>query len=125
MRKNPSRSRRRPRVFHKLPALRRAIAALRTRRNTVALVPTMGALHAGHLSLVRMAQRRADRVVISIFVNPAQFSPHEDFGFYPRTFAADLAALAALDVDLVWAPDVKTMYPKDFATQIMPEGPAR
>jgi pantoate--beta-alanine ligase len=74
---------------------------------------------------VRMARRRADRVVISIFVNPAQFSPHEDFGSYPRTFAADLAALAALDVDLVWAPDVKTMYPKDFATRIMPEGPAQ
>lgn len=85
----------------------------------------MGALHEGHLSLVRMARRRANRVVVSIFVNPAQFAPHEDFGSYPRTFATDLAALAALKVDLVWAPDVKTMYPKDFATQIVPEGPAK
>jgi pantoate--beta-alanine ligase len=85
----------------------------------------MGALHKGHLSLVRMARRRADRVVVSIFVNPAQFSPHEDFGSYPRTFAADLAALAALSVDLVWAPNVKSMYPNDFATQIVPRGPAQ
>ena len=85
----------------------------------------MGALHEGHLSLVRMARRRADRVVVSIFVNPTQFGPHEDFGSYPRTFAADLAALAALDVDLVWAPDAGTMYPKKFATQIVPQGPAK
>jgi pantoate--beta-alanine ligase len=85
----------------------------------------MGALHKGHLSLVRMARRRADRVVVSIFVNPAQFAPHEDLGSYPRTFAADLTALAALGVDLVWAPDVKTMYPRDFATQIVPQGPAQ
>ena len=125
MRKNTSRSRHRPRVIQSLPALRRAIAALRARRATIALVPTMGALHEGHLSLVRMARRRADRVVVSIFVNPAQFAPHEDFGSYPRTFAADLAALAALNVDLVWAPDVETMYPKNFATQIVPQGPAQ
>jgi pantoate--beta-alanine ligase len=125
MKKTKSRSRQRPPVIRSLPALRRAIAALRSRRATVALVPTMGALHKGHLSLVRMARRRADRVVVSIFVNPAQFAPHEDLGSYPRTFAADLTALAALGVDLVWAPDVKTMYPRDFATQIVPQGPAQ
>jgi pantoate--beta-alanine ligase len=125
MKKTKSGSRHRPPVIRSLPALRRAIAALRSRRATVALVPTMGALHKGHLSLVRMARRRADRVVVSIFVNPAQFSPHEDFGSYPRTFAADLAALAALSVDLVWAPNVKSMYPNDFATQIVPRGPAQ
>jgi pantoate--beta-alanine ligase len=107
-----------------LPVLRRAVAALRARRATIALVPTMGALHEGHLSLVRMARRRADRVVVSIFVNPAQFAPNEDFGSYPRAFAADLAALAALGVDLVWAPDVNTMYPQGFTTQIVPQGPA-
>ncbi len=125
MKKTKSQSRRRPRVIRSLPALRGAIAALRVRRATIALVPTMGALHKGHLSLVRMARRRADRVVVSIFVNPTQFAPHEDFGSYPRRFATDLAALAALNVDLVWAPDVKTMYPRDFATQIVPQGPAQ
>jgi pantoate--beta-alanine ligase len=125
MRKKTSRPRHRPRVIKSLPALRRAIAALRARGATIALVPTMGALHEGHLSLVRMARRRADRVVVSIFVNPAQFAPHEDFGSYPRTLAVDLAALAALEVDLVWAPAVETMYPKNFATQIVPQGPAK
>jgi pantoate--beta-alanine ligase len=125
MRKKTSRSQHRPRIIRSLPTLRRTIAALRARHATIALVPTMGALHAGHLSLVRMARRRADRVVVSIFVNPAQFAPHEDFGSYPRTFATDLAALAALNVDLVWAPDVNTMYPDGFATQIVPQGPAQ
>ena len=85
----------------------------------------MGALHQGHLTLVRLAQRRADRVIVSIFVNPAQFAPHEDFKTYPRTFAADVKALAALGTDLVWAPDAATMYPGGFATQVVPEGPAK
>lgn len=84
----------------------------------------MGALHDGHLSLIRLARRRADRVIVSIFVNPTQFAPNEDFGSYPRTFNADLAALRALDVDLVWAPSAETMYPQGFATRIVPEGPA-
>jgi pantoate--beta-alanine ligase len=107
-----------------LPALRRAIADFHARRRIIALVPTMGALHAGHLSLARIAQRRADRVVVSIFVNPTQFAPHEDLKTYPRTFAADLAALASLKTDVVWAPDLKTMYPEGFATRVLPEGPA-
>ncbi len=84
----------------------------------------MGALHAGHLALVRLARRRADRVIVSIFVNPAQFAPHEDLATYPRTFAADLAALSALAVDLVWAPTVDVMYPDDFTTRVVPAGPA-
>jgi pantoate--beta-alanine ligase len=84
----------------------------------------MGALHAGHLALVRLAKRRADRVVVSIFVNPAQFAPNEDFSSYPRTWEADLAALSALKVDAIWAPNVATMYPDGFATRITPGGPA-
>jgi len=122
---------RRTRVIKKLSQLRRAVADFRQvqrkargSQQTIALVPTMGALHDGHLSLIRRAQSRADRVIVSIFVNPTQFAPNEDFRSYPRTFAADLAALRALHVDLVWAPPVETMYPQGFATRIMPEGPA-
>ena len=111
-------------VVRSLGALRRSIARYRRRSETIALVPTMGALHAGHLALVRLAKRKARRVVVSIFVNPAQFAPHEDFSTYPRTFATDITALAALKVDLVWAPSTAEMYPKGFATKIEPAGPA-
>src|SRR5215472_1783512 len=86
--------------------LHRIIAHFREARESVALIPTMGALHAGHLSLVRLARRRADRVVVSIFVNPSQFAPHEDFASYPRNFATDISALRDVKVDLVWAPSV-------------------
>jgi pantoate--beta-alanine ligase len=129
--KKLARARRRPQVVRKLPDLRRAIAALRgtprkgkATEKAIALVPTMGALHQGHVSLVRLARRRADHVVVSVFVNPAQFAPNEDFRSYPRDFAADLNVLSALDVDLIWAPAVESMYPAGFATKIMPEGPA-
>jgi len=115
----------RARVIRALPMLKKTIAEFRARSRTIALVPTMGALHAGHLALVRLAQRRADRVIVSIFVNPAQFAPHEDLGTYPRTFAADIAALRALKTDGIWAPSVATMYPDGFATRIVPEGPAK
>jgi pantoate--beta-alanine ligase len=111
-------------IVRTVPALRRALDGLRARKATTALVPTMGALHDGHVSLVRLAKRRAEKVVVSIFVNPTQFAPTEDFGSYPRTWKADLARLAAEDVDLIWHPDVKTMYPDGFATRIVPEGPA-
>ena len=124
MAKRPTRSKRHPRVIRTLPALKRAIADFRARRCKIALVPTMGALHAGHLALVRAAQRRADRVIVSIFVNPTQFAQHEDLKTYPQTFAADIAALAALKTDLVWAPAVATMYPTGYATRIVPDGPA-
>ncbi|MBS0531299.1 MAG: pantoate--beta-alanine ligase [Proteobacteria bacterium] len=113
-----------PAVARTLPSLRRALGDLRARRATVALVPTMGALHDGHIKLVQHAKRRASKVVVSIFVNPTQFAPHEDFGSYPRTWKADLAKLAAERVDLVWNPGVGTMYPPNFATRILPEGPA-
>jgi pantoate--beta-alanine ligase len=102
--------------------LRNAVARLRTDGPAIALVPTMGALHAGHLALVRLARARGRRVIVSIFVNPAQFAPHEDFANYPRTFQQDVAALTG--VDLIWAPTIETMYPKGFATRIVPEGPA-
>jgi pantoate--beta-alanine ligase len=113
-----------PMVVRTVPALRRALEALRARKATVALVPTMGALHDGHVSLVRLAKRRAQKVIVSIFVNPTQFAPTEDFGSYPRTWKADVAKLAAEKVDLIWNPDVKAMYPEGFATRIVPEGPA-
>ena len=113
-----------PMIARTLPSLRRALDALRVKKATIALVPTMGALHDGHVSLVRQAQRRATRVVVSIFVNPAQFAPHEDFDSYPRTWQADVAKLAAEKVDLIWSPNVKTMYPDGFASRILTEGPA-
>jgi pantoate--beta-alanine ligase len=113
-----------PQIVRTIPTLRRALDGLRARKASIALVPTMGALHDGHMSLVRLAKRRARKVVVSIFVNPTQFAPSEDFGSYPRTWKADLAKLAAEDVDLIWNPDVKTMYPDGFATRILTEGPA-
>jgi pantoate--beta-alanine ligase len=113
-----------PTIARTIPALHRALDSLRARKATVALVPTMGALHDGHVSLVRLAKQRAKKVVVSIFVNPTQFAPTEDFGSYPRTWKSDIAKLAAEDVDLVWNPDVKVMYPEGFATRIVPEGPA-
>jgi pantoate--beta-alanine ligase len=111
-------------IVRTVPALRRALDSIRAKNNTTALVPTMGALHDGHVSLVRLAKRRAKRVIVSIFVNPTQFAPTEDFGSYPRTWKADVARLAAENVDLIWNPDVKTMYPDGFATRILTEGPA-
>ena len=115
----------RPQIVRKIKALRTAVAKWRERGATIALVPTMGALHEGHISLVRLARRRADRVVVSIFVNPAQFAPHEDFGTYPRTWKTDIAKLKAEKVDLVFAPTVTEVYPSGFATRIEPAGPAK
>ena len=115
----------RPKVIHTVSSLRRAVELYHRAGGKVALVPTMGALHAGHLALVREAKRRARRVVVSIFVNPTQFAPTEDFGNYPRTFASDLKALTAEKIDLVWAPTAKVMYPDGFATRIEPQGAAQ
>ena len=113
-----------PHLVDTLETLRDAIARYRRADETVALVPTMGALHDGHLALVRLAAREARRVVVSIFVNPAQFAANEDFATYPRDMPADLAALARLKTDLVWAPKVALMYPAGFATQVVPTGAA-
>jgi pantoate--beta-alanine ligase len=115
---------RNPIIARTVPALRRAVDDYRKRKATIALVPTMGALHDGHVSLVRLAKQRASRVIVSIFVNPTQFAPTEDFGSYPRTWKSDLAKLAAEEVDIVWHPAVHAMYPEGFATRIVPEGPA-
>jgi pantoate--beta-alanine ligase len=111
-------------VARRLPALHAALADLRKGGKTLAIVPTMGALHEGHLALVKAAQAKADRVVVSIFVNPTQFAPTEDLASYPRTFETDRAKLTAVGADLIWAPDAATMYPQGFATRVAPEGPA-
>lgn len=92
--------------------------------DTVALVPTMGALHEGHLALVSRARAIARRTVVSIFVNPTQFAPSEDLGRYPRTFDADCALLAEAEADLVYAPAAADMYPAGFDTHVTPGGPA-
>jgi pantoate--beta-alanine ligase len=111
-------------IARTLKVLDRAVGGYRVAGETLALVPTMGALHDGHLALVRRALRRANRVVVSIFVNPAQFAPTEDFSTYPRTFEADIAALRAEHVDLVWTPSRESMYPEGFATSVNVRGPA-
>jgi pantoate--beta-alanine ligase len=103
-------------------ALRATIATFRKRGETVALVPTMGALHAGHLALIAAAKKRADRVVATIFVNPKQFGPREDFARYPRALAADRKALADAGADVLFAPAVEAMYPPGFATTITVSG---
>ena len=113
-----------PIIARTVPALRKALQPFRRKGQRIALVPTMGALHEGHLTLVKEARKRADRVVVSIFVNPTQFAANEDFGSYPRTFASDVAALTGAKADVVWAPTAKAMYPEGFATRIAPEGAA-
>jgi pantoate--beta-alanine ligase len=112
-------------VVDTVPALRERIKAFRKRGERIALVPTMGALHEGHVSLVLEARRHAERVVATIFVNPAQFGPSEDFAKYPRTLAADLEKLAAAKADLCFAPILEAIYPPGFSTRVEVDGPAR
>jgi pantoate--beta-alanine ligase len=113
-----------PAIVRTIPELRRITAAWRRAGETIALIPTMGALHEGHLALVREGQRLARRTVVSIFVNPTQFAPHEDFSRYPRDEAGDVAKLATVGCDLVWAPEATTMYPPGSATRVHPKGAA-
>nr|WP_281261248.1 pantoate--beta-alanine ligase [Bosea psychrotolerans] len=111
-------------VFETVAAMRAKVAAWHEAGEKVALVPTMGALHQGHIALVKEAQRHARRVITSIFVNPTQFAPHEDFKKYPRTFDQDCAMLAEAQADAVFFPQVEEMYPPGFATRILLLGPA-
>jgi pantoate--beta-alanine ligase len=113
-----------PAVVRTVAELRARVASWRAAGERIGLVPTMGALHAGHVSLVEIARRQADRIVVSIFVNPTQFAPTEDFSKYPRTFEADLAKLRAVGVDAVYAPAVEVMYPPEAATTVSLKGPA-
>jgi pantoate--beta-alanine ligase len=111
-------------VVRAVAELRQVVAGWRRDGKRVALVPTMGALHDGHVALVRRAAALADRTIVSIFVNPTQFAPHEDLARYPRNEAADLARLSAESCDLVWAPHPTEMYPDGFATRVVPAGAA-
>jgi pantoate--beta-alanine ligase len=106
-------------VVRDVPALRSEIGAWRKAGLRVGLVPTMGALHEGHLSLVRAAKDNCDRVVATLFVNPRQFAPHEDFERYPRNEAADSSMLAGAGCDLLYAPERAAMYPEGFATNVI------
>jgi pantoate--beta-alanine ligase len=105
-------------IVRNVEDLRKVVAKWRAEGLRLALIPTMGALHHGHLSLIRLAKTHVDRVVVSIFVNPMQFGPHEDFERYPRQEAEDAAKLREVSTDLLYAPGVDVMYPKSFATTI-------
>jgi pantoate--beta-alanine ligase len=112
-------------VVHTIADLRAALAPLRapfSKDGGVAMVPTMGALHDGHLSLVRAAEART--AVVSIFVNPTQFAPHEDFDAYPRDLSSDLARLETVGTPIVFAPNAREMYPQGFATTVTVGGPS-
>lgn len=114
-----------PPVAETVAQMRAYVRERRAAGERIGLVPTMGALHAGHLSLVEEARRHADRVIVTIFVNPTQFGPGEDFSRYPRTFAGDCEKLGRISADLVFAPAVEEMYPQGFATRVDMDGPAK
>lgn len=111
-------------IVRTIRELRGAIGTWRAAGETIALVPTMGALHAGHIALIGAALATTDRVAVSIFVNPTQFAPNEDLARYPRDETGDIAKLAGAGAHLVWAPPVSEIYPDGFATRIVPGGAA-
>ena len=113
-----------PRVVRTVKTLRNAVARWHGAGETVAVVPTMGALHDGHLTLIRQGGKITDHVIVTIFVNPTQFAAHEDLGRYPRDEAGDRAKIASAGADLVYAPPTEVMYPTGFATRIAPTGAA-
>lgn len=107
-----------PEIVRTVAGLRQRVADWRTQSLSIGLVPTMGALHDGHLALVRQCRAECDRTVVSIFVNPTQFAPNEDFGTYPRDESADLAAIDALGTQLAFMPTADEMYGEAFATSV-------
>ena len=109
-----------PRVVTNCSEIHQLVCNARAARKTIGLVPTMGALHAGHLSLVQASKRDCEITVVSIFLNPTQFSSHEDLNRYPRTYSADLELLASQGVDYVFAPEQEEMYPPGFSTFVLP-----
>jgi len=113
-----------PRIIHAADELRRVVTAARRAGKTIGLVPTMGALHEGHLSLVDAARRDNDLTIVSIFVNPTQFGPNEDFANYPRTLESDLDLLAGRGAQLIFAPRTDQMYGPGHATHVEVDGPA-
>jgi pantoate--beta-alanine ligase len=114
----------RPAILSTVAELRAWVAGHRAKGERVALVPTMGALHAGHVSLAEIALSQGARVVVSIFVNPTQFAPNEDFSKYPRTFESDVEKLIQVGADAVYAPAVEVMYPPGAVTAVRLQGPA-
>jgi pantoate--beta-alanine ligase len=112
------------RIVRTVADLRAQVGAWREEGLTSAYVPTMGSLHEGHLSLVRLGLEKADRAALSIFVNPTQFAPHEDFDAYPRAEAADVRAAASAGAELIFAPNAAEMYAEGFATSFEMKGPA-
>lgn len=113
-----------PKIATTISDLRARLSPWRGKGERIGLVPTMGALHDGHLSLVRETKKHCARTVASIFVNPAQFAPHEDFDRYPRDLDSDSKKLAVAGVDLIFAPSVAEMYPTGFATRVEVGGPS-
>ncbi len=111
-------------IAQDVTSLRTQLASWRAAGETIALVPTMGALHAGHVSLVHAAKTHASKIVMSIFVNPTQFAPTEDLSTYPRSLDADVTKFAEAGGDLVFAPSVEDMYPQGFVTTVSLAGPA-
>ncbi|MCG3195401.1 MAG: Pantothenate synthetase [Thermoanaerobaculia bacterium] len=109
-------------IISTISDLRRELAAFRSRGERIGLVPTMGALHEGHLTLVRRSLAQTDRTVVSIFVNPKQFGPGEDFARYPRNLKADSELLSASGADIVFAPEVDEMYPAGFSLSVTVAG---
>ncbi len=109
-------------IINNLSELRSYVGSLRSNNQPIALVPTMGALHDGHLSLVRAAQKVTQNVIVSIFVNPAQFNQNDDLQNYPRTLPEDAEKLKALEIPVIWAPSPSTIYPDGFSTSMAIKG---